>query len=113
MPTSSANGPRSLGRTGPKYLSARKRVLEASQICWRCGELIDMDLKWPDPMYATADHIIPVSELAHDDPRLWDPKNMKPAHLRCNSRRGTGKATVVHPSSLLWRGTIDLESFPI
>jgi 5-methylcytosine-specific restriction endonuclease McrA len=104
MPTSSVKGPRSLGRSGSKYLTSRKRVLEADQICWLCGELIDLRLKYPDPMYGTVDHIIPESELTdRNDPRHWDPKNLKPAHLSCNARRGTGKMKVEHPSSLTWR----------
>lgn len=104
MPTNSNNGPRSLGRSGSRYLSARRQVLEANQICWLCGELIDLDLKWPHPMYGTADHIIPESELPdRNDPRHWDPKNLKPAHLSCNARRGTGILKVDHPSSLSWR----------
>jgi 5-methylcytosine-specific restriction endonuclease McrA len=105
MPTDSRNGPRSLGRTGSKYLSARAQVLANNQICWLCGELIDLDLEWPHPMYGTADHIIEVKNLARDDPRLWDPKNLKPAHLSCNSRRSrTGTIKVAeHPTSRNWR----------
>jgi 5-methylcytosine-specific restriction endonuclease McrA len=105
MPTSSINGPRSLGRTGTKYLTARKQVLDHNQICWLCGELIDMELKWPHPMYGTVDHIIPVKDLARDDPRLWDPKNLKPAHLSCNARRARqgARTAVEHPTSRNWR----------
>lgn len=104
MPTSSANGPRSLGRRGYRFEHARKQVLAASQICWLCDELIDMELKWPDPMYGTVDHIIPVKDLAPDDPRLWDPRNLKPAHLSCNARRArTGTIKVAeHPTSRNW-----------
>jgi len=110
VPTSSKNGPRSLGRTGSKFLSARSYVLEHNQICWLCGELIDMRLKAPDPMAPTVDHIIPVKDLAQDDPLLWDPKNMKPAHQRCNSRRGAGTVVVQHPNSLCWRATMSMEA---
>jgi 5-methylcytosine-specific restriction endonuclease McrA len=104
MPTSSINGPRSLGRTGTKYLTARKQVLENNQICALCGELIDLELAWPNPMYGTVDHIIPVADLARDDPALWDPKNLQPAHLACNARKGRGDRQVaVHPTSRNWR----------
>lgn len=104
MPTNSANGPRSRGRTGARFLHARNQVLEASQICWLCGELIDMTLVWPHPMYATVDHIDAVKDLADDDPRLWDPKNLKPAHLSCNARRSAqGQRKLVdHPTSRNW-----------
>lgn len=106
MPTSSVNGPRSLGRTGAKYLAARAQVLANNQICWLCGELIDMTIKDShDPMYATVDHIIPVKDLERDDPLLWDPRNLKPAHLSCNARRArTGTIKVAeHPTSRNWR----------
>lgn len=104
MPTNSNFGPRSLGRSGSRYLASRRQVLEANQICWLCGELIDLTLTWPNPMYATVDHIIPEAELTdREDPRHWDPKNLRPAHLACNARRGTGSIKVEHPSSLSWR----------
>lgn len=105
MPTNSDHGPRSLGRTGSKYLSARAQVLGNNQICWLCGELIDMDLVWPDPMYGTVDHIKPVKELSRTDPLLYDPRNLKPAHLSCNARRArTGTMKVAeHPTSRNWR----------
>lgn len=110
MPTSSVNGPRSLGRTGSKYLSARAQVLANNQICWLCGELIDMTITDShDPMYATVDHIITVKEIESDpslpQELLWDPKNLKPAHLSCNARRArTGTIKVAeHPTSRNWR----------
>lgn len=104
MPTSSRSGPRSLGRTGSKFLSARANVLAHSQICHLCGELIDMNLKWPDPMYGTVDHHpIPVKDLPPNDPRLWDPRNLKPAHQSCNSRAARQGVRVDHPTSRDWR----------
>lgn len=104
MPTSSKNGPRSRGRTGSKFLSSRRKVLEANQICWLCGELIDLSLKWPDPMYGTVDHVIPEKDIEDpNDPLHWDVKNLRPAHLACNSRRGAEKSKVDHPNSLVRR----------
>jgi len=105
MPTTSVNGPRSRGRTGSKFLTARANVLANNRICWICGELIDMDLEWPHPMYGTVDHYpFEVKDLPQDDPRLWDPKNLKPAHLSCNARRSrTGTMKVAeHPTSRNW-----------
>lgn len=104
MPTNSNSGPRSLGRTGYRYERSRKQVLEANQICWLCGELIDLTLKWPNPLYGTVDHIIPESMInGRDNPLHWDPKNLRPAHLSCNARRGKGIAKVEHPNSLVFK----------
>lgn len=90
---------------GRLYVNARKTVLARSQVCWICiGECpdfkwdklpfdsaaIDMSLKWPDPGSASVDHVIPISMLAADDPRMWSLANLKPAHLKCNSARGNG-----------------------
>lgn len=97
---------KSKGRSGRLWENARKRCLSLSQICWVCsGECpdfsweklpfgspaIDMLLKWPHPASASVDHVIPISQLASDDPRLWRQENLRPCHLRCNSARGDGK----------------------
>jgi 5-methylcytosine-specific restriction endonuclease McrA len=82
--------PRSKGRGGAAYNTARRRVLAASQICWICLEAIDMTLPHTDPRSATVDHVVPVSKLGPNDPLLWSPHNLRPAHLDCNARRGAG-----------------------
>lgn len=111
MPTSSKNGPRSRGRTGAKYLHLRNRILRHNRICqfkgndrWpACGELIDIELKWPDPRSPTINHKIPVADLEWDDPLLWDSDNAEPMHLVCNQRLGTGKQKAQeHPTSRDW-----------
>jgi 5-methylcytosine-specific restriction endonuclease McrA len=59
--------------------------------CWLCHQPIDPALKKPDPMGFTVDHIIPVSKA----PWLARVRsNMRGAHMRCNSRRGTGTGVV-------------------
>lgn len=103
MPTHSRNGPRSRGRTGARFEHAKRRVLTASQICHLCGEFVDLDLKWPDPMSATVDHLIPVSQLSWDDPLTYSVDNLRPAHLLCNQKRGADKAKrKEHPNSRNW-----------
>jgi 5-methylcytosine-specific restriction endonuclease McrA len=53
--------------------------------CGICGKKIDKRRSWPDPMCATLDHIIPLSEGgAHSR------ANTQAAHLICNSRKGNG-----------------------
>jgi hypothetical protein len=89
--------PRSKGRTGRPYRRAVERVKRRSQICGICGEAIDMDLRWPDPKSFSADHIETVKALPLNDPRLTDPRNMRPSHLGCNSSRGDGTRELVPP----------------
>ena len=112
MPTSSKNGKRSRGRTGKPWELARGRILNANRICaFRgndkyppCGQFIDPDLKWPDPMSGSVNHKTPVSDMAWDDPRTYDLENLEPMHLICNQRAGTGKQKKFkHPTSRNWR----------
>jgi 5-methylcytosine-specific restriction endonuclease McrA len=86
--------PRSKGRTGRPYLRARRQVLEKSQICYLCGQAIDLTITdRKDPKYPTVDHVIPVSLIDPTGPDahlLNSPKNLRPAHMGCNSSRGVG-----------------------
>lgn len=90
--------------------NARRTCLARSQICWICsGECpdfhwdtlpfesaaIDMALAWPHPASASVDHKTPISKLAADSPLLWRQENLAPAHLKCNSARGSGQQEVV------------------
>lgn len=102
---------RSKGRNSVKFERARNRCLTANQICmfrgnakWPpCGQIIDLELKWPDPMSGTANHKIPVSELAWDDPLTYEQENLESMHLVCNQRLGDGKQVKqTHPTSRNW-----------
>lgn len=65
---------RSKGRTGRPWRRVRAQVLAVSDVCHLCGK----------PGADTVDHVIP---LSLGGPPL-DPANLRPAHSRCNSRRG-------------------------
>lgn len=71
-------------RSSYAYQQARAECLRRSNVCWICGELIDLAVRNPHPMSATADHVIPL----HDGGSLLDPNNLRPAHRRCNVQRG-------------------------
>lgn len=52
-------------------------------ICQICGERIDSDIKSPDPMSPSWDHIVPLSEGGD---HTW--ANLQAAHFGCNARKG-------------------------
>lgn len=83
-----------MGRTSHRrYRRERAAALSGDLTCWLCGQPIDKTLSWPDPMSATADHVV-----AHHDSGKDNRSNLKAAHLTCNSRRGKRS-----PSTILRR----------
>lgn len=75
------------------YQKNRRRVLMTQSICAICGRPVDMELKAPDPMSPTVDHIIPVNKGGHPS----DINNLQLAHWICNRMKSdkiidTGKA---------------------
>ena len=70
-------------RVGPHqriYQRNRKRILMSQSICAICGRPVDMELKAPDPMSPTVDHIIPLNKGGHPS----DINNLQLAHWICN-----------------------------
>ena len=73
---------RNLGTERWKRL--RRQILERDAwVCHYCGQPIDPQVKWPDPMSAAVDHIIPRSKGGD----TFDPGNCRASHFRCNSQR--------------------------
>lgn len=52
--------------------------------CAICGKSIDMGLKFPDPWFASYDHIVPLSRGGDHVP-----SNIQLAHLSCNKKKFT------------------------
>lgn len=52
-------------------------------LCGLCGEVLDRDLAWPDPMSKSLDHIVPLSTGG-----THEQSNLQWAHLVCNVRKG-------------------------
>ena len=71
------------------YEHNRKTVLAQAEVCAICGMPINKRLKFPDPMSATVDHIIPIARGGHPS----DPQNLQAAHLICNQLKGA-KTTI-------------------
>lgn len=55
--------------------------------CGICGELIDMTLKYPDPMSRSVDHVVPLARGGDHAP-----ENCQLAHLTCNVKKGAKAA---------------------
>lgn len=61
-------------------INRRKVFVDDDWICGICKELVDKDLKYPDLMSASLDHIIPMSRGGGHVP-----DNVQCAHFLCNS----------------------------
>jgi hypothetical protein len=76
-------------RTGDAAKPGYLRAFICNRDRWRCGicrKAVSRKLRHPEPMCASLDHIVPVSQGGTND--LW---NLRLTHLRCNlSRRNVG-----------------------
>jgi len=64
----------------------RVRIFEDhGWLCHLCKQPIDPKLRTPHPSAATLDHVVPLARGGRD----WI-ANIRPAHLRCNRRKGRG-----------------------
>lgn len=79
--------PKYAGRSSSAYRKIRRTLMLARNPCYHCGQVIDYDLKWPDPGSFSVDHL----EARSRNPELADdPANCVAAHLRCNQSKGAG-----------------------
>ncbi|HEM4211796.1 TPA: HNH endonuclease [Streptococcus suis] len=58
----------------------KKRILKTATHCGICGQLVDKKLKYPNPMCAVIDHVVPLAKGGH--PSLIE--NLQLAHMSCN-----------------------------
>ena len=93
------------GRT--RYDQARKRIIATQSICGICGQPVDKSLRWPHPMSACVDHIIPLDKGGHP----FELDNLQLAHMCCNRQKsdkliGTEQRTIISnrllPHSIDW-----------
>lgn len=70
------------GRNGDAVMLAELLARDGYK-CGICGESVDADAAYPDPLSKSIDHIVPLSRGgAHS------PENCQLAHLRCNVSKG-------------------------
>lgn len=67
----------------------KRKIFKTQTICGICGKPVDFSLKYPHPMSATVDHIIPIAKGGHPS----DISNLQLAHFQCN-RLKSDKVTV-------------------
>lgn len=58
----------------------KRKILASQSICGICGQPVDKSLKYPHPMAACIDHIIPLDRSGHPS----DINNLQLAHWKCN-----------------------------
>lgn len=61
----------------------KKKVFATQSICGICGKPVDFSYKYPHPLSACVDHIIPVAKGGHPS----DIENMQLAHWTCNRQK--------------------------
>lgn len=61
----------------------KKKIFARESCCAICGKPVDFKLKFPHPMSATIDHIIPVAKGGHPS----DIDNLQLAHFICNRQK--------------------------
>ena len=87
MPKTKRYRPDMDGAFQHEYQKARRQLLASSDvpICALCGKPIDKRLKFPHPLSASVDHIIPIAKGGHPS----DLSNLQLAHLICNQQKGS------------------------
>lgn len=72
--------PDKYGRQRSQFESNKARILATQTVCGICGKPVDFSFKFPHPLSASIDHIIPVDKGGHPS----DISNLQLAHLCCN-----------------------------
>lgn len=61
----------------------KKKIFATQSVCGICGKPVDFSLKYPHPLSACIDHIIPIARGGH--PSDFD--NLQLAHWTCNRQK--------------------------
>lgn len=88
-----------MSRTDDAIYRRNREALRAKRLpCWLCGKPIRYDLKPPEPLSFSADHVDPVGLGGSNHGEL------RAAHLGCNKKRGKKRpeATGILKTSRPW-----------
>lgn len=83
MPPAKRNRPDHDGTHRLAFERNKKKIFATCSVCGICGKPVDFSLKYPHPMSACIDHIIPVSKGGHPS----DISNLQLAHFCCNRQK--------------------------
>ena len=61
----------------------KKKIYATQTVCGICGQPVEFDAKYPHPLSACIDHIIPVAKGGHPS----DLDNLQLAHWTCNRQK--------------------------
>ena len=61
----------------------KKKIYMTQKVCGICGNPVDFTLKYPHPLAACIDHIIPLAKGGHPS----DIDNLQLAHWTCNRQK--------------------------
>ena len=61
----------------------KKKIYATQTCCGICGKPVDFNLKYPHPLSACIDHIIPLAKGGHPS----DIENLQLAHWTCNRQK--------------------------
>lgn len=61
----------------------KRRILKINTHCGICGNTVDKNIKYPDPLSPVIDHIIPIAKGGHPS----DINNLQLAHFHCNRQK--------------------------
>lgn len=92
MPVKKRYRPDRDGGAKSEFVKNRKRIIASGEVCALCGMPIDKSLRFPDPMSASVDHIIPIARGGHPS----DPSNLQLTHLICNQQKASRVALEVN-----------------
>lgn len=65
------------------YEKNKRIIFKTQNTCGICGKPVDFNLKYPDPLSATVDHIVPVAKGGHPS----ELANLQLAHFTCNRQK--------------------------
>lgn len=65
------------------YRRNKEKIFATQTVCGICGLPVDFELKYPHPMSACIDHIIPIAKGGHPSDR----ENLQLAHWCCNRQK--------------------------
>lgn len=66
-----------------QFENNKKRIFATQSVCGICGKPVDFSYKYPHPLSACIDHIIPVAKGGHPS----DLDNLQLAHMTCNRQK--------------------------